>query len=249
MCLNPSKSESLMLGTRQRLASTSTDINTTPIEVAGCRIEPSIELKSLGVTIDSYLTLDSHVNNICKAANFHLRALRHIRGSISTDIAKTVACAMIGSRIDYCNSLLVGTSKKNIMKLQRIQNSAARIVFNIGKFEHIKPALKKLHWLPIAERITHKLATLVFKTKFYGEPSYLAPLLVDYVPPRELRSSSHNLLSLPPRWSATRSHSFSIAGPSIWNQLPDDIKNSKSVAGFKAKLKTHLFGRAYNCTV
>ena len=246
MCLNPSKSEILVLGTRQRLASMSEEVNSTSISVAGCPIQPSKEIKKLGVTIDSSLSFDAHVNNTCKASHFHLRALRHVRESISVETAKTIAVAVVGSRLDYCNSILVGTSVKNISKLQRVQNSAARIVLNIKKFDHVRPALKKLHWLPVSERITYKLATLVFKTKLYREPSYLDSLLVDYTPSRALRSSGHNLLSLPHKWSATRSHSFPVAGPLIWNRLSDVIKNSTSVASFKTKLKTKLFIDAFN---
>ena len=81
----------------------------------------------MGITIglDDTQSFDEHVDNVCKAANFHLRALRHIRKYISEKTAETIACSMIDGKLDYCNSVLYRTSAANINKLQRVQNSAA----------------------------------------------------------------------------------------------------------------------------
>ena len=59
--------------------------------------------------------------------HYHIRALRHIRSSISEDMAKMVACALVGSRLDYANSVLFGATQKNISKLQKAQNLLARV--------------------------------------------------------------------------------------------------------------------------
>ena len=62
-----------------------------------------------------------------------MRALRHIRPCLTDDVAKTIASALVASRLDYANAFLVGVSDKNIAKLQRTQNTLARIV--TGKYE------------------------------------------------------------------------------------------------------------------
>ena len=245
MCLNPAKSEVLVLGTRQGL--TKLNSNQT-FRIAGCTVGPTDKIKNLGVTLDSTLSFDAHVNAVCKASHYHIRALRHIRRTLSTDLAKTVACAIVGSRLDYCNSLLYRASNKNIHKLQHAQNAAARVVLNRPRFTfpNARPMLKELHWLPINERIEHKLATLVFKTRFYHEPSYLDTLLVDYIPTRSLRSGDKKgLLVVPPSKLVLGSRAFSVAAPSLWNSLPEGIRLSCSVASFKANLKTHLFRLAF----
>ena len=98
LSLNPEKSEAISIGTGRRLKLEST----TDTIVLG---EPSINLmksvKSLGVTIDNTLSIDEHVANVCKAAHFHMRALRHIRKCIDDDTAKTIASSVIGARLDY----------------------------------------------------------------------------------------------------------------------------------------------------
>ena len=93
--------------------------------VAGVDIVFSVQLKSLGVTLDQSLSLDRHVSNIVKSSNFNIRALRHIRPMLDKTVANTMACSIVSTRLDYCNSLLYGTSVSNIQRLQRVQNTLA----------------------------------------------------------------------------------------------------------------------------
>ena len=157
LSLNPEKSEAILLGTGARLRR---EDRIPSVSFAETTVGTRTSVKSLGVTIDSGLTFNEHVDNICKASAYHIRSLRHIRKFINEDAATSVATALVSARIDYCNSLLYGTSKSNIDKLQRLQNSLARAVMCTGKFGSITPVLAALHWLPISARITYKVALL-----------------------------------------------------------------------------------------
>ena len=121
-------------------------------------------VKSLGVTIDSRLTFDKHVNNICQVA-FHIRALRHVRVSMSTDIMKAVASAIVCALLDYCNSLLYGVSAASLHKLQRVQNNLARLIKGTENRDRITTVLQAINWLPVTSRITYKIAILTYKVK------------------------------------------------------------------------------------
>jgi len=81
-------------------------------------------------------------NNTCRAAFYHLRALQHIRSSLTNEMAQTFACAVVHSRLDYCNSLYVRMSDTNFAKLQRVQNSLARIVTSTRKHDHTTPVFE-----------------------------------------------------------------------------------------------------------
>ena len=89
---------------------------------------------------------------------FQLRQLRAIRGSLTTDAAKTLAQAFVGGRLDYCNSLLYGVSEDLLRHLQNVQNAAARFITGARKYDHISPVLRDLHWLPLRQRIIFKIA-------------------------------------------------------------------------------------------
>ena len=136
------------------------------------------------------MSFDRQVSETCKASYFHIRALRHIRPSLTTEACKTIAAAIVGSRLDYCNSLLAGTSVSNLAHLQLVQNTLARVVTEKSRFCHITPVLSELHWLPIRHRINFKIATITFKVLQFQQPSYLAALIPRYAPTRSLRSSS-----------------------------------------------------------
>ena len=156
MLLNPDKSEVLLVGGREQIKKFA---GGSGVSVAGSDITFSVQLKSLGVTLDQSLSFDQHVRNVVKASNFHIRALRHIRPLLNREVANTVACSIVSSRLDYCNSLLYGTTEKNIAKLQRVQNALARVVTQSVRRDHIRPVLQDLHWLPVAERVQYKVAS------------------------------------------------------------------------------------------
>ena len=242
LCLNPDKSEAILVGTSSQLKK----VEQESVTVADCVIPFKSTIKNLGVIIDSNLSFDQHIDATCRSAQFHIRALRHIRGLLSTEVAKCVAASIVGSRLDYCNGLLFGATSKNLRKLQLVQNTAARVVVMGRKRDHVGPVLKDLHWLPVKERITLKLATTVFKTLSCSEPSYLLELMEDYKPSRSLRSSQKQLLNIPRRRTKIASRAFSVAAPSVWNSIEIEIRQSDSVASFKRKLKTRLFESSFS---
>jgi hypothetical protein len=136
LSLNPDKSEAIVIGTSARQR---TDGSINVVALGTDSIAVSESVRSLGVTIDSTLSFNTHVNNVCKSVRYHTRALRHVRKCVSIDDAKQIAAAMVSARLDYCNSILYKTSMSNISKLQRLQNSLARVVSGARKRDHITP--------------------------------------------------------------------------------------------------------------
>ena len=191
------------------------------------------------------LAFDQHVNSICKAAQFHIRALRHVRQSLSKEMTHRVACAIVGAKLDCCNGILHGISTTNINKLQRVQNTLARVVTGGRRYDHITQVLKELHWLPIKHCIDFKLATIIYKVKQTQEPSYLAELLIDHKSNRNLRLNDCYLLEWPRTRTVLATRAFSVAAPNIWNCLPNIIKTQDTIKEFKSKLKTHYFKSAF----
>src|SRR5207245_6270381 len=105
---------------------------------------------------------------------------------------------------------------------------------------HITPTLRQLHWLPIPQRITFKIAFITFKTLHHKQPTYLAELLTPrHDTSHNTRSSdSTNFLSVPKIYSEQGRRSFLYAAPTIWNSLPDSLRTSVSVSSFLSGLKT-----------
>ena len=172
------------------------------------------------------MSFDKQVSETCKACYFHIRALRHIQASLTTEASKTIAAAIVGSRLDFCNSLLVGTSFSNLTCLQRVQNTLARVVAQKPRFCHTTPVLSDLHWLPVRPRISFKIATVTYRVLQFQQPSYLASLIPRYVPARALRSSSSLSICVPTcKTTMAASKSFSSVASGIWNALPNHLSS------------------------
>ena len=125
------------------------------------------------------------VNNICKAASFALHKIGTLRQFLSQAATENLVHALIMSRLYFCNSLLFGLSDMQTAKLQRIQNSAARLVKRTSARQSVSPILQELHWLPIEKRIEFKIL-LTFQCLSDIAPSYLRELIQLYTPTRNL---------------------------------------------------------------
>ena len=136
--------------------------------------------------------------------------------------------SIVGARIDYCSSILHGTSAGNLGKLQVI-NVLARVVSGFRRHDHITPVLTKLKWLPVTSRITFKIALVTFKVITMSKPGYLAEMLDFQATSRTLRSSSRNNLHVNVAKTVFASCAFRHAAPSIWNNLPGHLTDYLSL--------------------
>jgi len=161
--------------------------------------------------------------------------------SLTQDVANIMTSSIIGSRIDYCNSLLVGISEQNLDRLQWVQSKAALIVCNAGHQVTSSDVLYSLHWLPVRRRIKFKTATLCFKAVKLGNPLYVKNMLKPYEPLRSLHSSTMDLLTVPRTDTSFGLRRFSVAGPRIWNGLPHELLQCDTFPCFKSHLKAYYF--------
>ena len=242
LSLNPTKSDAIQFSISRARSSAA---SIASVNVSGAVIQPAPTVKSLGVTLDTHLSFDQHVDNVCKSCYYHIRALRRVRDSLPDDVAKTVASSIVTSRLDYCNSLYYNMSSANVAKLQRVQNTLARVVLRQRKSDHISPSLVRLHWLPVKHRITFKVATLTFKLLHSHQPAYLYELINIYTPVRDLRSSNQRFLQQSKSRTVAGSRAFRHSSVTIWNSLPQHIRDTSTVENFRRKLKTHLFSVAF----
>ena len=238
LALNPDKSDAILLGTHQ-LNSKFSNINN--ISIAGSSVKLADNIKLLGVTLDKTLTFQKHVNLISQSSFYHIKAFRHIRSTLDVPTASLIAHALVSSRLDYANSVLFGAPDYILLKLQRIQNTLARIVLQADSRSPSEPIFHQLHWLPVRSRIHFKLATIVYKALASSSPIYLSTLLHSYHPVRSLRSADQQLLESPPSRTKFGSRAFRRAAPSVWNKIPLAVRSAPSISTFKNHLKTYYF--------
>ena len=138
----------------------------------------------------------------------------------------------------------------HLYKLQRVQNAAARLIFEESKYCHVTPLLKSLHWLPVKYRIIFKVLLITFKAMHGLAPVYISELISikDVSLSRYcLRSTKSLTLNCPVLKSRKTlgDRSFFVAAPKLWNKLPTEIRDLNSMNNFKSAIKTYLFRQAF----
>ena len=217
--------------------------------VCGSSISLSLTVRDIGVLLDSRLDMSAQVSNVCRAAYSNLFRIAKIRTSLTAAACKTLVHALVTSRLDYGNAVLYGISDRLLHRLEMVQRSAARVVLRLrrGDRRSMTAALKQLHWLLVKYRIEYKILVIVFRALHERTPAYIASLITPYVPRRALRSADRALLVVP-RHNLERygRRSFSRAGPTLWNALPEDLRSTVCMNKFKTHHKTYYFKIAFN---
>ena len=126
-------------------------------------------------------------------------------------------------------------------------NAAARVISGRSRFCHITDFIRhELHWLPVVQRT--QVATLVYKAQHDLAPKYIKELLVPvstFLRSHDLRSCAQSKVIVPKHRTKYAERAFAVAGPSIWNSLPQYVRDAPSLATFRIRLKKHLFDIAY----
>ena len=179
---------------------------------------------------------------------YHLHNIRRIRKFLSQEATCTIIHAFITSQIDYCNSLMNGLPENLIKKLQRVQNTAARLVFNLRKYDRITPALVTLHWLQVKYRIEFKTLLIVFKGLHDKAPTYIQEMITPSKSKRySIRSNEERVLKVPKfKHDTFGKLAFAVYGPLAWNCLPKEIRLCDEIEAFKRNLKHNLFVKFVN---
>ena len=232
------------------LGNISIKCSTKNINVCGNLVKCSDKIRLLGTWLDKSLTFKHQINMKCHTAMFTLQKIRYIRQVLTMDAYQTLVFGLVTSHLDYANELYIRLPDCDIAKLQHDQNAAAKLVLNKTKYNSATEALGELHWLPIKFRVIHKLLILVHKLPKGNAPKYLQDLLHKHQPGRDgLRSGNEPGIALTvPRTKCKTfaDRSFSVAGPRLQNSLPHNIRTIDNLDSFKAKLKIHLFNKAFN---
>ena len=127
--------------------------------------------------MDCMFKNDAHINKICSTSFMYLCNIIKVQHLMDKKTAQVVVQALVLSRIDYCNSLLMGSAEYQIDKLQRIQKMPCRVICGVRRFDSISYHLKHLHWLCICDHTAYKICILMFKCYRNIAPKYLNELV------------------------------------------------------------------------
>ena len=231
MKINPDKTEILLL----RPSCLNHEIVINGVFIDGQCIRFSKQVKNVGVWLDQNLDMNKHINSIVSHCHKILRDIGRVKKYMQRTHLETIVHAIISIRLDYCNSLFVNLNKDSIFKLQKVQNTAARLILGKRRRDSAKDALRELHWLNVDARITFKILLLVHKVVRGQCNMSLSYKSFNGRPEDELK------LVTPTFNTKYGERLFEYNGSRLWNSLPVHVRKEEDTEVYKKMIKTILF--------
>ena len=237
LTLNVLKTEFMLVGSRQRVATLTQELD---LSLNGIWLKRVNSSKCLGVEIDEFfLTWDAHIFSVSKKVSSGIGVLKKIKPFVPTYNLISVYQSIIEPNFDYCSVVWDDNSDQLTDKLQILQNRAARVITGADYRMPTSALLSKLGWSGLKEKRNKQKALMMFKIMNGMTPAYFEDIFM-----RNIGRSVYNLrisrrnLALPAVKTDYYRNSFAYTGEKIWNALPDEMKYGKSMRAFKRKLES-----------
>ncbi len=238
LMLNTTKTQCMFVGSRGLLSMLPSDLC---LNVDDTQIHPCKSLKNLGIIFDCNMTFDAHVTNINRKIFSTILYINRIKDHFTKSARITIIQSVVLSIINYGIKIWGSTSKTNMIKMQKLQNFAAKAALGGGaRRDHATPFIRDLRWLKMHQRYKYEMCQMVFNIVKKNRFTTLFSLQsVNEISPVQTRQQQQ--LYVPSYKTNTGERSFLISGPKLWNSLPKRVKDTQSLQSFKKDLFYHLF--------
>ena len=234
--LNPKKCIHLIIGSERNLNKLNNNVD--DLKINNIIIPRCKEARNLGLIFDEHFSWNSHINNLTKNCFSILKPLYRFKNQFNQNVKKLLINSLIISKFDYCDIIYMHLSENLQNKLQKLQNTCIKFIFNLKKYDHINDCYNKLNWLKLNKRREYHLGCFIFKIIDNKSPNYLYTLFNE-----TSIIHSHNTRKrffIPSIKTNNGKKSFKYFGPYIWNNIPNEIKNAANLYSFKNKYLDYI---------
>ena len=239
LSLNVAKTEFIIIGSKSMTKNIS---NPHPnVFIENKQIKQVYECKTLGVKIDQHLSWKGNTDEIRKKVSAGISTIRRIKPFVDQETLILIYNAIVRPYFDYCCEVWDVFSEAQPKRLQKLQNRAARIISNVNNDVEHTIALRTLGWEPLqTERKKAKAKSMYKLLNKMGPKSHTN--LFSYKSEKtnyHLRDISSGLCLPKPRTNNMK-NSFMYDGAQLWNSIPKEIRESKSLSSFRKKIAAHI---------
>ena len=239
LTLNSAKTEFMLIGSRQKLSTLS---NPLELSIDNVPIEHVSPVKSLGIFTDENLRWQTHIDKLSKKVASGIGAIKRIliRAFVPPSILLYIYNALIQSHFDYCNLVWGNCDKTLFDRLQKLQYRAARVLTFSSYDADANRLIRQLDWRDLSTQFQIQKALMVYKSLNGLVPEYLSSKFVKRNETRYSLRDSVNKLFVPfPRTNFMK-NSFSYSGAVLWNSIPCNVREAKSLTQFKRLVSLHF---------
>jgi hypothetical protein len=197
-------------------------------------------MKYLGVIIDDKLQFKEHCDYILKKIGKKTSFLNRIGSFISAYTRCIVYKSIIAPHFEYCATLLVGMGETQLNKLQIAQNRAMRVILQCNRFTKIEHMLQALQFMSIRQRLCYNVNVFIFKI-LNNMASVALSNKIEIVGrdcDRQTRQGGNIVVTL--RRTRSAQKSLFYEGIKMFNSLPTEIKQCRTIMSFKRLLKEYI---------
>ena len=238
LSLHLGKTESILFGSKRKLKK----IKDFFVTCNGQTINNQEAVKYLGVMLDQELSGEAIANEVIKKVNARLRFMYRQGYFLTSSMRKTLCNSLIQCHFDYaCSSWYSSLSKYFQKRLQVTQNKVVRFINKYNPRRSVRSTdLSKLGMLNVEHRVKQMRLNHVYRIYNNCCPEYMRDNFIQVyeVHSYSTRHSLHNF-KVPSVNNIIKS-TFYYNAVQDWNQLPENIKNKKTLYGFRKEIKSFL---------
>ena len=220
----------------------SIDYKDIVVSLNGNIIDRCSSLKFWGVTIDSKLSFNEHVEVICTKMSKSIGILNKLK-HFPQNILKMIYNSIISPYFQYCNLAWNSSATYSILRLYRLQKRAVRIISHANFLAHTKPLFNNLNMLNIFDFSDYEIATFMYLCFKNYIPNSISEFFCYNADVHSYKTRGASNFHLPKVRTSLAKNCIFFKGPKIWNSLPVYIKTSPSLNVFKKRYKTLLLSR------
>ena len=235
--VNADKTQLMLFGSSQNIR----DAPDFAVNFREHHLSPCLETKNLGLLFDQTLSWDAHVSLVVRRCFGVLSGLSHLKHCLPPSVIFVLVNGLVISQIRYCISVYGNGTQKNLTRLQKVINFAAKVIFGRKKYDRVSGLLSRLGWLSAGDLAKYHTLCLLHKIRHHGEPEELAASIVRVNETRDPDISTRQDDELFIPWSNTGmgERRFLCRAPLQYNALPPDLVHLP-VSLFGRRLRHHL---------
>ena len=236
LTLNSTKTEFMLIGSRQKLSTLSESLE---LSIDNIPIKQVSTAKSLGILIDNNMAWHSHIDKLSKKIASGIGAIKRIRPFVLPEILHYIYNALVQPHFDYCSIVWGNCGKMLSERVQKLQNRAARILTS-SSYDADARFLLQLGWKDLITQHQIQVALMVFKALNDLAPDHSSSMFTERSTSGYVLRDSTNKLNVPLPKTNYLKRSFSYRGATLWNSLPCNLRQEKSLNRFKQLLNFHF---------
>ena len=198
------------------------------------------KFRFLGVTLSNNLSWKSHIESVHSKLRTCLGIIYKARDCLNTSCLMSIFHSLASSHLNYCITTWCNTNFSKISKLQNLCNRILRLIFHRCARDNIDDIYKKFAILKIKDKFKFEICCLVYKFLHQLLPACFNKFFQRNSEIHSRRTRQSNDLHLPLFRKSICKQSLKFVGVKLWNEIPDEIKQSKTLGQFKKRLRYHF---------